>query len=225
MKKAKDKRDHLQQMTANKRNDAERVRDQALVAELDLKGFSNAEITAYLNNRVDVDYTLSASQIAYDKKKGRKEYLERTLEATRDIVKEELEKLRLVEREAWRGWEKSLDAVEEVKEIAQIRRMVDEEAAWDEQLFVTTVEKFVAKQSGNPKFLEVMLHCTDRRAKLMGLYINRAHLVMEERKSVAVKMFEGVHPGMWDDERYDVVDGEILVDGRAIGDGKSNGRE
>lgn len=209
------------QMTANKRNDAERLRDQALVAELDLKGFSNMEITHYLNNRSGVDYTLSPSQVAYDKKKGRQGYLERTLEATRDIVMEELEKLRLVEREAWRGWEKSLDAVEEVREIAQIRRMVDEEAEWDEELFVTTVERFVAKQSGNPKFLDVMLKVTDRRARLMGLYINRAHLVMEERKSVAVKMFEGVHPGMWDDARYEVVDGEILIDGRAIGDGKN----
>jgi hypothetical protein len=96
---------------------------------------------------------LSLRQVKYDLKAIREEWRRDRVEYTQHAIDQELAKIDAAEAQAWRGWRRSLrDA-----ETKTTKTTADDE---------TTVVK---GQSGDPRFLTVVLTCVERRAKLLGL--------------------------------------------------------
>lgn len=74
------------------------------------------------------------------------------------MIIDELQKISLVEREFWQGWKRSvLDAVKRREVIAENK---------GEDSYQLTEERIV--QSGDPRFLDGVMKCIERRCKLLG---------------------------------------------------------
>jgi hypothetical protein len=126
-------------------------RDCAEIAKLYCEGKTQAEIGHRLN--------LSQQQVSHDLKAIRAEWLESSIRDFDTAKAQELAKIDHVEAEAWKGWEKSrldkeitISGTEEadgtVKNKAQVRK---------------------EGQAGDPRFLETVHRCIERRCKLLGL--------------------------------------------------------
>ena len=99
------------------------------------------------------------------------------LAGRRTSVAMELERIRLVQREAWKGWKRS-----------QLPSVVTRRSRRGDRTVEVTVTK---TRVGNPRFLNVLLKCVDRRIRLLGLDarlkfaepVNRSHnLTLDERR-------------------------------------------
>lgn len=138
------------------------IKDQAVVAEMYLKGRTMADIADELG--------ASINMVNYDLREVRKRW--RT-SAVRDFDahrEEQLARLDLIEAAAWREWERSCDdyhkRVEQGDEL--VEPMVD-----DDGENVEAPTKFVRTetggQTGDPRYMNVILSTVERRCKLLGL--------------------------------------------------------
>jgi len=203
-----------------KRDDHERARDRALVAEYHLKGLSFAQIANELNNRHGVPYTLSAETVRRDYQTNIEVWNEQALTPTGADIQAQEERLRLVEVEAWAAWERSKDPAEQVREVQKLIDIYDPKtgSVVDRILATESVEKLIKGQVGDEKFLRVVLDCWDKRAKLHGMYTTKYQIGIDvhEEKEVTYKMYGNVSPMMWDDPSVQVIDGRIMKDGRPV---------
>ena len=88
-----------------------------------------------------------------DIKKLKKEWAEETRESTELVILGELNKLRLMEDEAWKAWGKDTKTKTKVTETSQ----------------GITVSKEIEKLNGDPRYLMTIQNCMRQRAELMGL--------------------------------------------------------
>jgi hypothetical protein len=88
-----------------------------------------------------------------------KEWLAQAVLADGERTAHELAKLDEVERQAWASWERS----KENAEIIRARMRGEGEGAQVE------TEKIIRGQVGDPRFLDIVLKCVERRCKLLGL--------------------------------------------------------
>ena len=105
---------------------------------------------------------MSQPTICEDLKVVRQQWLESSLMDFNELKARELEKLDLLEREAYRGWYRSLrDA-----ETAKTKGAADADGEMDTP---QEVETTVKGQAGDPRFLAEIRHCIESRRKLLGL--------------------------------------------------------
>jgi len=97
----------------------------------------------------------------------RNEWLEKRNDKYDAWMMREIEKIDLVEKQAWEEWHRSkLDA----------ETRITEAEADDEEMGKLSPKKATVKKQGqtaDPRYMDIILKCSDQRAKLLGLYINR----------------------------------------------------
>lgn len=128
------------------RLDVEKRREQ--IAGLYARGFTQLKIGEMVG--------CTQQQVSLDLKRIRQKWLESTLRDFNEAKAQELAKIDQAERQAWRGWTRSLRDAETVK--------VTEEGEDAGKRVVTT-----KGQAGDPRFIELVLKCIERRCKLLGL--------------------------------------------------------
>ena len=145
-------------MAAPKRRPDQRRRDLAIVANLYMQGYTQAEIAEHLNSRdeEDRDYEISRHQISYDLGTLREEWLNSALVDLDRRKAEELAKLDRLEREYWEAWRRSLQAEE----------TITTEMSEDDE---GKMRRTVKGSSGDPRYLQGIERCINRRIELFGL--------------------------------------------------------
>jgi hypothetical protein len=135
----------------HKRSPAERQRDLETISELTLQGVKQSVIAERLG--------ISQQQISYDLREVKKRWQAASTLSYDDYVAQELETLKLVQREGWEAWKRS----------QQPRK--NSSAAVRERSGEAFSEKEAKEESrdGNPRFLDTVLFAMERRAKLIGL--------------------------------------------------------
>ena len=142
-----------------KRTKLEIKRDRVRIAELYIKGVYQSVIAAELG--------LSQVQISYDLKKIQAEWVKNTTLDLDHFKGKEIAKIDQVERTAWEGYTRSL---EKFKSTITTGRDITEDKETGK---VTAGNKDqvvkVEERNGDPRFLDVVMKCIERRCKLMGL--------------------------------------------------------
>ena len=138
-------------MAAPSRNKDERERDREEIARRLLRGESQAAVAR--------DLGVSRSQVGYDLDVVRRRWVQESLTAFDARVAIELAKLDELERTYWEAWERSRGAFSKTttRSRQNVRLSTQGEA---------TVER--NERDGDPRFLEGVLKCIDRRIRLVG---------------------------------------------------------
>jgi hypothetical protein len=100
-------------------------------------------------------FEVNQSTISDDLAAIRKEWLAVTKSDYSERISLELAKIDEIERQAWNAWTKSQENAETLR-----ARMSGDR---------TDTEKIVRGQAGNPKFLDLVMKCVERRCALLGL--------------------------------------------------------
>jgi len=143
-------------MPSPKRNDTEIARDRELVAQMYLSGKGQQQIADELNERPDCKYTLSRQQITYDIGVLRKEWLASGVRDFDAAKAEELVKIDNLEREYWDAWRNSLGENITLTEKNALSGL-------------TETTKQTKELNGDPRYLEGVRWCIERRCKILGL--------------------------------------------------------
>jgi hypothetical protein len=98
---------------------------------------------------------VNAATITRDLDAVRKEWRAEALGDLGKVVAEQLARIDECERQAWAGWAKS----QENAETLRAKKRGD----------VAETEKVSKGQAGDPRFLDVVLRCVERRCKLLGI--------------------------------------------------------
>ena len=147
-------------MGSPKRTKAERERDREYIARLYLQRKTFREIAGVFNDEQDErGYTLSYVQIYNDFKAVEKQWIDDSKEHIDKIKARELARLDEIEREAFNAWKLSI-GVNVTKKGKQKTSLTGVDS---------TVEKIERELNGDPRYLQIILQCQDRRAKLLGL--------------------------------------------------------
>lgn len=136
-------------MTTDQRRKSRVLERRQEVAELHKKGWSQASIAKHLG--------VTQPTVSGDLKAIRQEWLRSSVRDFDLARATELQKLELVEREAHAGWERS----QKPSQSAVIQ------GAGTQQ----PTRKTVRNQSGDPRFLDVLLKCIERRSEILGLNV------------------------------------------------------
>jgi hypothetical protein len=147
-------------MPANKRNPTEQARDRRLIAHLYLfEHLSQAEIAERLNQRDGVDYTISRQLVGYDLQELQKAWLQAGLLDLTEAKVKELARIDELERAYWLEWAKTLaDRTTQTQHKTQ---------RGDKELDETVT--IITHGGGDPRYLEGVRWCIERRCKLLGL--------------------------------------------------------
>jgi hypothetical protein len=140
--------------TGPKRSPFQIQRDRQRIADWYCQGLTQADIAERLNK--GRDFTLSQQTISNDLCAIQKEWLASALRDFDEARAQELGKIDRLEREYWRGWERSCEDAETVRK---------EGSAGG----VEKVVKTEKGQAGDPRFLAGVERCIERRCKLLGL--------------------------------------------------------
>ena len=135
-------------MAAPKRTRVQREKDLEQVASLYLRGVKQSEIATQLK--------LSQQQISYDLADLQKRWKEAALFNLDEARRRELLKLDELERAYWRAYERSCEREE---------RTLTQRSGGAGQFAL--VERKTS--SGDPRYLQGVERCIDRRCKLLGL--------------------------------------------------------
>jgi predicted transcriptional regulator len=147
-------------MAAPKRTPAQRERDREHVATLYLKGWSQSEIANYL----EVSQPLISKELKAIKAKWHSEQLEQY----EFYIAQELDRLRLIEKEAWEAWERSKQTKEQTLS-EKLRSASPDDLDLETGAAKLKIQRRTIDQVGDPKFLEQLLKVHQARAKLLNL--------------------------------------------------------
>ncbi len=146
----------VQKGMAKNRSLIQRHNDRKTIADLHLKGWSKTEIARYLE--------VAPSTVTRDVEAIQKEW---KASAVRDYDlarEEELQKLRLLEKEYWLAWERS-QSDKETSITEQLNTAIAQQSG--RQKIATRTET----KSGEVAYLNGIGKCIAERSKLLGLYL------------------------------------------------------
>lgn len=135
-------------------------RDNLLVSNLYLKGISQSEIAERTGiDQATVSRTLKSLQ---------SEWQSRSIMNIDERKRMELERIDLVEREAWVAWDKSKG-----KRTEQLTRSKGRPSKQDptkmEMQPQIDVQNKQWESDGDPKYLSIVMQCVERRCKILGI--------------------------------------------------------
>jgi len=145
----------MPKQTGPRRTQFQIDRDRQYIAGLYLRGYTQAQIAETINADPKRDYTLTQQTISNDLKRIREAWLTSALMDFNEAKAQELARIDQVEREAWAAWERS-------QEDAESKKMVEAGSN-------TRYEAQTKGQTGDPRFLELVMKCVDRRCKILGV--------------------------------------------------------
>ena len=130
------------------------ARDRRKTADLYLQGWLQADIAGFLG--------LSQSTVSNDLKALQGQWLRSALLDFDEAKAREVAKVDRLEREYWAAWERSCEDAETTKR----RGTPGEEPG---KIKTASVERTVKGQAGDPRFLQGVERCIDRRCKILGV--------------------------------------------------------
>jgi hypothetical protein len=139
--------------SANKRSKIEREQQLPDIAEMYLRKARQSDIAK--------KYGLSRQQIAYDLKVIQKRWSDQAVHSLSEAKLKELHNIDLIEREAWGEWERSKQD-RQLRSAKKIRK-----AGETEERIETGID--TEGRLGDPRYLQVMNDCGERRVRLLGL--------------------------------------------------------
>jgi hypothetical protein len=140
--------------TGKRRSAAQLARDRRKTADLYLQGWLQADIAGFLG--------ISQSTVSNDLKALQAEWLRSALLDFDEAKAREIAKVDRLEREYWAAWERSCEDAETTKQ----RGAPGEEPG---KIKTASVERTVKGQAGDPRFLQGVQWCIDRRCKILGV--------------------------------------------------------
>jgi len=143
-------------MAANKRTKFQIERDRQLITDLYCQGMIQADIAERINEDPDRAYTLSQQMISYDILRIQEFWRNSSLRDFDDAKGEELAKVDRLEREYWRAWERSCEDAETLRQEGKPEE-------------VAKIVKTAKGQAGDPRFLQGVQWCIDKRCKILGV--------------------------------------------------------
>jgi hypothetical protein len=144
-------------LSAPKRSRAERENDLVIVADMYIRGKTQAQMLEHLG---DIrDYSLTQQQISYDIKAIHKRWLDSSLVDYDQVKARELARIDRLEQEYWDAWIRSLQD----KEVSVAAKTTGKETT-------SKTELRREGQAGNPRFLDGVMKCIEQRLKIFGLY-------------------------------------------------------
>ena len=151
-------------MAAPKRTAFQIERDRRDIADMYLQGWTQARIAGHLGDDEDREYTLSQQMISYDLKKLQEAWQASALVDIDAAKAQELAKVDRLEREYWDAWERSCaPAITTRQEGKAIEGGV-------ERIVSTSVAR-----NGDPRFLQGVQWCIERRCKILGIDAPEKH--------------------------------------------------
>ena len=149
-------------MAAPKRSKQQILLDRIIISDLYMRGWPQGKITEHLSSRESdlaprIQY--SEDMIKRDLKSVRDGWLESSLRNFDEMRAEQLAKLDSQEAEAWREWQHSC---EDYKKIITGRSAKGE---------IDRIE--TGTQTGDPRYLTIILSIVERRCRLLGLDLPR----------------------------------------------------
>jgi transcriptional regulator with XRE-family HTH domain len=141
-----------------KRTNFQVRQDRVKIAELYLRGCSQAEIAGKLG--------FTQQQISYDLQIIQREWRKDTSRALDEYKAKELAKIDHTERCYWEAWERSIEEFRSRTIKAKGIKADQKIQAKPEQAEQTI---YTENRCGDPRFLDGVLKCIERRCKLLGL--------------------------------------------------------
>ncbi len=142
--------------TGPKRTRKERETDLSLTIKLWSQGYTLREIAEKISaNR---KYRITFRSIHNDIKAEIKRWREERLDIIEDQITVELIRINNIEKEAWEAWEKSK---------AEYQRSVTERRSGTSETMRAQMVR--EEQCGDPRYLQIIQWCIDKRCKLFGL--------------------------------------------------------
>lgn len=135
-------------------------RDNLLVSNFYLQGLNQGDIATKVGiDQTTVSRTLKTLQAKWAEKSVM------NIDARKRV---ELERIDLVEREAWQAWERSKgDKTEQLTRSKALPSVKDPSKL--EVQPVTDIQQRKWVTEGNPKYLNVIMECVERRCKILGI--------------------------------------------------------
>jgi len=112
-------------MAHPKRTKIQRERDRREISRLYLMGFSQTVIPYELQKITKAHYILSQPMINYDLKKIKTSWQEARIFDFDLAIKEQLEKIAVLEAESWEAWRQSKDPLGDPRYLKQVQRCID----------------------------------------------------------------------------------------------------
>lgn len=141
---------------ARRRKRGQLVRDRRRIADLYLQGWAQTDIADEL--------ALHQTTVSRDIKTLHKDWLESSLLDFSDAKSQELAKVDRLEREYWKAYHRSLmDAEQITKEGTSFNEDTQDIA------IINKIAKITKKQAGDPRFLQGIQWCIDKRCSILGL--------------------------------------------------------
>ena len=158
-------------MAAPKRTAFQVERDRRDVADLYLKGWTQARISEHLNDNGDErDYYFTRSMVGYDLRALQKQWQKSALVDINKAKAQELAKVDRLEREYWDAWERSCQDAETTRQEGSGKDITIGE--------LPSIQKVVILrkgQAGDPRFLQGVQWCIERRCKILGIDAPERH--------------------------------------------------
>ena len=149
--------------TGKRRSAAQLARDRRKTADLYLQGWLQADIAGFLG--------ISQSTVSNDLKALQGQWLQSALLDFDEAKARELAKVDRLEREYWAAWERSCEAEEMVTQRTKgdVERWQDDESGKFVASRPADVTKARKERIGDPRFLQGIQWCIDRRCKILGV--------------------------------------------------------
>lgn len=150
-------------MAKPKRTPIEREHDLLTISRRYLAGDIQADIA--------IDLGLSQQQISYDLKELQRRWLNSSVSNLDEAKARELAKVDNLELEYWQAWKRSQEDAETVKQKGEV---VPGEGG-KPSIKTTDTEKTTKGQAGDPRFLQGVQWCIERRCKILGVDAPEKH--------------------------------------------------
>jgi len=149
--------------TGKHRSRAQIARDRRRISDLYLQGWLQADIATEIG--------VSAPTVSRDLKALQAAWLQSALLDFNEAKARELAKVDRLEREYWEAWERSCEAEETVTQRTkgEVERWQDDDSGKFVAKRPADVTKARKERIGDPRFLQGVQWCIDRRCKVLGV--------------------------------------------------------
>lgn len=162
-------------MAARKRTKAQRDTDLRTIANLYLRGYSQA----YMAEKVGVTH----QQISQDLRELGKQWRESPLMDFNEAKQRELARIDVLEVEAWKAWRRTIG-----------KREKTQTSHSDKDGKRASITK--DDVAGDPRFLSTVQWCIEQRCKILGVYAAEKLAVMEVPYDELANTFDGRIAGL-----------------------------
>lgn len=133
--------------------------------EHDLLTISRRYLAGDIQVDIAHDLGLSQQQISYDIKALQRRWLDSAVSNIDEAKARELAKVDNLELEYWQAWKRSQEDAETVKQKGTPVNTPDGES----KIKTADIEKTTKGQAGDPRFLQGVQWCIERRCKILGV--------------------------------------------------------